>query len=53
MITFQEIRVKKIKLGTAVKRVYKAESESEARSFANLFYGFAYENFPDEWCVII
>lgn len=36
-----------------VRRIYRAEKESEARSFANLFCGTVYQAYPDEWLVII
>lgn len=35
------------------RRIYRAIDEKDARSFANLFNGYAYETMPDEWVVIL
>lgn len=48
-MTYQETEMR----GNITRRVYRAMGEIEARSFANLFNGYAYETMPDAWVVII
>lgn len=39
--------------GNITRRIYWAIDERDARGFANLWNGYAYEDIPDCWCVII
>lgn len=39
--------------GRITRRLYRALDEKDARHFANLWNGYAYETFPDAWVVII
>ncbi|HEU5289467.1 MAG TPA: hypothetical protein VFU05_02415 [Cyclobacteriaceae bacterium] len=39
--------------GHIIRRIYLALDEREAREFANIWSGYAYESMPDYWVVII
>jgi len=53
MITFQQIKVTRIKLGTVVKRIYSGSDEREASAFAHKWGGIHFQYLPDLWRVII